>query len=151
MAEIRKSEHKNYLPSYPFPTKEIIEKYILPNQKDVFEKFSEKIKSDAEKDGKRWRKFLESQWLKAASTCKIISILSVPSEWNDESQLVEEIIDMDYQSVADFFWELVWFFEKNTPINQELSTLKELFEAMRKVSKGHTNVIKKELVSTLDK
>jgi hypothetical protein len=61
MEEIRKSNHKNYLPSYPFSTKEIIEKYILPNQKNIFEKFSEKIKSDAEKDGKRGRKFLESQ------------------------------------------------------------------------------------------
>lgn len=151
MEEIRRSEHKNYLPSYPFSTKEIIEKYILPNQKDIFEKFSEKIKSDAEKDGKRWRKFLESQWMKASSTCKIISILSTPSEESNESQLVEEIINMDYQSVADFFWELAWYFETNTPINQELSTLKELFEAMWKVSEKHTDVIKKELLSTLDK
>ena len=27
MEEIRKSNHKNYLPSYPFSTEEIIEKY----------------------------------------------------------------------------------------------------------------------------
>nr|MBR6099800.1 hypothetical protein [bacterium] len=53
MEEIRKSDHKNYLPSYPFSIKEIIEKYILPNQKELFEKFAEKISNDAEKDGKR--------------------------------------------------------------------------------------------------
>jgi hypothetical protein len=41
--------------------------------------------------------------MKAASTCKIISILSALSEESKESQLVEEIINMDYQSVADFF------------------------------------------------
>ncbi len=149
MEEIRKSDHKNYLPSYPFSTKEIIEKYILPNQKNIFKEFSEKIKCDAEKDGKRGRKFLESQWMKIASTCKIISNLSSSSEESDESQLVDEIINMDYQSVANFFWELAWYFETNTPLNQELSTIKELFEAMRKVSEKHTNIIKKELLWTL--
>jgi hypothetical protein len=50
MEEIRKSNHRNYLPSYPFSTKEIIEKYILPNQKNIFEKFAEKITIDARKD-----------------------------------------------------------------------------------------------------
>jgi hypothetical protein len=41
--------------------------------------------------------------MKIASTCKIISNLSPSSEESDESQLVDEIINMDYQSVANFF------------------------------------------------
>jgi hypothetical protein len=87
--------------------------------------------------------------LKASASCKRIAILSKETEWNSDNQLVEEIINMDYQSVANFFWELAWYFETNTPINQELSTIKELFEAMRKVSEKHTNIIKKELLWTL--
>jgi hypothetical protein len=43
MEEIKKSNHRNYLPSYPFSTKEIIEKYIIPNWKYIFEDFSNKI------------------------------------------------------------------------------------------------------------
>ena len=106
MEEIRKSDHKNYLPSYPFSIKEIIKNYILPNQKDIFENFAEKISNDAKKDGGRGRKFLESQWLKASASCKRIAILSKETEWNSDNQLVEEIINMDYQSVADFFEKL---------------------------------------------
>jgi hypothetical protein len=53
METIEKSNHKNYLPSYPFSTEEIIEKYILSNQKIIFEKFAEKIAEDAKKDGER--------------------------------------------------------------------------------------------------
>ena len=150
MEEIRKSDHKNYLPSYPFTTKEIIEKYVLPNQKDIFEKFAEKISDDAKKDGERGRKFLESQWMKASASCKRIAILSKESEWNSDNQLVGEIINMDYQSVADFFEELSKYYEPNNPINQELATIKGLFESMRKVSKNHTNIISKELLNTLN-
>jgi hypothetical protein len=80
MEEIRKSNHRNYLPSYPFSNREIIEKYILPNQRNSFEIFSEKIAKDAKKDGERGRKFLESQGLKAAEICKKISELSENSE-----------------------------------------------------------------------
>ena len=113
MEEIRKSDHKNYLPSYPFSTKEIIKNYILPNQKDIFENFAEKISNDAKKDGERGRKFLESQWLKASASCKRIAILSKETEWNSDNQLVEEIINMDYQSVAEFFKELASYYEVN--------------------------------------
>ena len=151
MEEIRKSDHKNYLPSYSITTKEIIENYILWNQKEIFEKFAEKISDDAGKDGQKWRRFLESQWMKAAASCKRISILSNTWEWNNANQLVKEIIDMDYQSVADFFGELAGYYETNSPINQELSTIKELFEAMWRVSEKHTNLIKKELLGTLRK
>lgn len=150
MEEIRKSDHKNYLPSYPFSTKEIIKNYILPNQKDIFENFAEKISNDAKKDGGRGRKFLESQWLKASASCKRIAILSKETEWNSDNQLVEEIINMDYQSVAEFFKELASYYEVNNPINQELITIKELFESMWKVSEKHTNIINRELLNTLN-
>ena len=150
MEEISKSNHKNYLPSYLFSTKEIIENYILPNQKDIFEKFAEKISNDAKKDGERWRKLLESQWMKASASCKRIAILSKETEWNSDNQLVEEIINMDYQSVANFFKELALYYEVNNPINQELITIKELFESMWKVSKEHTNIINRELLNTLN-
>jgi hypothetical protein len=50
MEEIRKSNHKNYLPSYPFSTEEIIEKYILLNPKNSFKLFAGKIEKDAKKD-----------------------------------------------------------------------------------------------------
>jgi len=151
MEEIRKSNHKNYLPSYPFSTKEIIEKYILPNQKNIFEKFAEKITNDARKDRGRWRLFLESQWLKAASSCRRVSILSDVSKEESDAELVEEIINMDYQSVANFFKELSWYYENSNPINQELTTIAELFESMWKVSEKHTNIINRELLNTLNK
>lgn len=151
METIRKSDHKNYLPSYPFSTEEIIEKYILPNQKNIFEKFAEKITVDARKDGQRWRKFLESQWLKISSTCKRIVLLSIKQEWESDTQLVEEIINMDYQSVAGFFEKLAKYYEVNNPINQELITITELFKSMWKVSEKHTNIINRELLNTLNK
>ena len=151
MEEIRKSNHRNYLPSYPFSTKEIIEKYILPNQKNIFEKFAEKITNDARKDRGRWRLFLESQWLKAASSCRRVSILSNASKEDADAELVEEIINMDYQSVANFFKELSWYYENSNPINQELTTIAELFESMWKVSEKHTNIINRELLNTLNK
>lgn len=151
METIEKSNHKNYLPSYPFSTEEIIEKYILSNQKIIFEKFAEKIAKDAKKDGERWRKFLENQWIKASSTCKRISLLSDAQNWRVEQELVEEIINMDYQSVADFFGKLAKYYEPNNPINQELITITELFKSMWKVSEKHTNIINRELLNTLNK
>ena len=151
METIRKSDHKNYLPSYLFSTEEIIEKYILSNQKNIFEKFAEKIARDSKKDGERGRKFLENQWIKASSTCKRIALLSTKQEWEADTQLVEEIINMDYQSVADFFEKLAKYYEQNNPINQELITVAELFKSMWKVSEKHTNIINRELLNTLNK
>jgi hypothetical protein len=58
---------------------------------------------------------------------------------------------MDYQSVANFFKELAWYYEISNPINQELTTIAELFESMWKVSEKHTNIINRELLNTLNK
>nr|MBR6099799.1 hypothetical protein [bacterium] len=89
--------------------------------------------------------------MKAAASCKRIAILSQKEDNIEENtQLVEEIINMDYQSVAEFFKELASYYEVNNPINQELITIKELFESMWKVSKDHTNIISKELLNTLN-
>ena len=149
MEEIRKSNHRNYLPSYPFSNREIIEKYILPNQRNSFEIFSEKIAKDAKKDGERGRKFLESQGLKAAEICKKISELSENSEGKWDRQLIEEIINMDYQSVAVFFETLKHYFTNKEM--QALTEIEEIFNSMWKVSEKHTNIIGKELVDTLNK
>ena len=152
MEEIRKSNHKNYLPSYPFSTEEIIEKYILFNPKNSFKLFAEKIEKDAKKDWERGRKFLETQGLKAAEICKKISELSENSEAKGEenSQLIEEIINMDYQSVVDFFQLLKSYFQENEEVYQNLSSIVKSFQEMRKVSEKHTNIINKELIQTLN-
>ncbi|MBQ9553867.1 hypothetical protein IJU97_02675 [bacterium] len=50
MEEIKQSEHKDYLPSYPFSTGELIELFVLPNQKEIFLEIAEKLHQDAEND-----------------------------------------------------------------------------------------------------
>lgn len=151
MEEIKESEHKNYLPSYPFSFEEIIENFLQPSMKDVFFAFSEKIHNDAQKDGEKGRNFLKQQWEKAASCCKRIAELSEESDWDSKHEiLVEEIINMDYSSVSSFFGTFAKKFKENTPLHQELKTLEELFAWMWKVSEKHTKVISKELVETLN-
>lgn len=150
MEEIRKSNHKNYLPSYPFSTEEIIEKYILFNPKNSFKLFAEKIEKDAKKDWERGRKFLERQGLKAAENCKRISEIFMDVKGEENSQLIEEIINMDYQSVVDFFQLLKSYFQENEEVYQNLSSIVKSFQEMRKVSEKHTNIINKELIQTLN-
>ena len=150
MEEIRKSNHKNYLPSYPFSTEEIIEKYILFNPKNSFKLFAEKIEKDAKKDWERGRKFLERQGLKAVENCKRISEIFMDAKGEENSQLIEEIINMDYQSVVDFFQLLKIYFQDNEEVYQNLSSIVKSFQKMRKVSEKHTNIINKELIQTLN-
>lgn len=151
MEEIKKSNHRNYLPSYPFSTKEIIEKYIIPNWKYIFEDFSNKIAWDAEKDWARGRNFLKDQWIKASNCCKKLAMVAEQNEWNHNPKLVEEIINMDYKSVADFFEELSNYYKLNKTIYQELIVVKEIFDSMWKVSASHTNIISKALRDAINK
>lgn len=150
MEEIKQSEHKDYLPSYPFSTGELIELFVLPNQKEIFLEIAEKLHQDAENDWKKGRKFLQEQGGKASRTCKRISEISGGTpEKHGNKQLVEELINMDYASVANFFKQLSSYYDENSPLFQELKNLKELFESMRKVSEKHTKVISKELLDNL--
>jgi hypothetical protein len=64
---------------------------------------------------------------------------------------VEEIINMDYKSVADFFEELSNYYKLNKTIYQELIVVKEIFDSMWKVSASHTNIISKALRDAINK
>lgn len=142
--------HKNYLPSFSESHEEIIKSIILPNQNKIFHIFAEKITHDANEDEKRKRIFLANTGKIIAEHCqKLHDLLSSEKNKTQEDinliQLVKEIIDMDYQSVAKFFQLLLSFsnhlWENDAKIH--LEAIITGFETLRSKSEKHTTVVSK--------
>lgn len=151
MEEIKSSYHKNYLPSYPGSFEDIIKDKILLHPWVSFKLFSEKFLKDAKKDWERGRKLLERDWKSISELCSKLGELYVDQDnWdNEDAQLVEEVVNMDYQSVA-------WFFALLKDIVGENNSQKEYFDKiiwylnhLWRLSENHTIIIKKEISDIL--
>lgn len=142
--------HKNYLPSFPESQEEIIKNIVLPNQDKIFYLFAKKITQDANEDEKKERFFLAKTGKLIAEHCQNLhNLLSSEENKKQENinltQLVKEIIDMDYQSVVKIF-QLLLSFSNHLWKNDAKIHLEAIiagFEALRSKSKRHTTVISK--------
>lgn len=144
---MKKSNHKNYIEWHWRNWNEIIKEIIIPYQNKIFESFSNKFKLDAQADWNRRRKKLQELWLKCAENCKKIhEILSLnfTQQCNptDNTQIVNNIVNMDYWSVEIFFRKLKIQYRKQQQIYMLLDDTKKNLWEMRKISKKHTNIIK---------
>ena len=149
--EVKSSYHKNYLPSYSGSFEDIIKDKIVSYPWVFFKLFSEKFLKDAKKDWKRGRKLLERDWKAISELCSKLSELYVDQgNWDSKDlQLVEEVVDMDYHSVA-------WFFALLKDVLGESDSQKEYFDNiiwyldhLWKLSENHTVIIKKEILDVL--
>lgn len=143
---MEKSNHRNFVEIYWRNRNILIQNDILPYQKAIFDLFRVKFEYDAKKDLERWRKKLFELWQKCADNFRMIhSILKEDNIYdNDEDEIfnsVQNIVDMDYWSVYEFFCSLKEKYADNTQIYQLLDDICNNISEMRRISKKHTNII----------
>lgn len=143
---MEKSNHKNFVETYERDWDTLIQNEILPYQEAIFDLFSAKFKHDAEQDLKRWRKKLFELWQNCANKFEEIhSILKDECFYdNNEDEIfnfVQNIVNMDYWSVYEFFCTLKKNFANNPEINMLLDDICNNISEMRRISKKHTNII----------
>lgn len=145
---MEKSNHKNYIEWFDRDWPLLVKTKIIPNEKEIFELFSQKFHRDALKDNERWRETLRNHWEICSESCKNIH---VALQWIDNvnhslKDLVKNICDLDYESLQDIFQKIkleyfdTWWDES---IINELDTICKSLDKMRQISKKHTNVISK--------
>lgn len=145
---MEKSNHKNYVEWFDRDWPLLVKTKIIPNEKEIFELFSQKFHRDALKDNERWRENLRNYWEICSESCKNIH---VALQWIDNinpslKELVKNICDLDYESLQDIFQKIkleyfnTWWDEN---IINELDTICKSLDKMRQISKKHTNVISK--------
>ena len=143
---MEKSNHRNFVEIYWRNRNILIQNDILPYQKAIFDLFRVKFEYDAKKDLERLRKKLFELWQKCADNFRMIhSILKEDNIYdNDEDEIfnsVQNIVDMDYWSVHEFFCSLKEKYADNTQIYQLLDDICNNISEMRRISKKHTNII----------
>ena len=145
---MEKSEHNNYIDWYDRNWSLLVKSQIIPNEKQIFELFSQKFFDDANDDLGRWRKKLWDKWKVCATSChEIHNILS----WNIKENsglktLVEDIVKLDYWSLWEVFQRIkLEYFNKwwNEKIIEQLDNICKSIDEMWRISKRHTNVISK--------
>lgn len=143
---MEKSSHKNFIEWLWRKRDKIIKDQIIPYQDRIFDSFSNKFKLDAKADRNRWRKKLGELWLKCAENCKqiheILTLDSCQSDSKDITWTVNNIINMDYWSVEEFFEKLKNRYKKHPQVYILLDDTKKNLWEMRRISKKHTNIIK---------
>lgn len=145
---MEKSNHKNYIEWFERNWLLLVKTQIIPNEKEIFELFSQKFHKDALKDNERWREKLRNYWEICSESCKNIH---VALQWIDNinpslKELVKNICDLDYESLQDIFQKikLEYFNTKwDESIINDLDTICKSLGKMRQISKKHTNVISK--------
>ena len=143
-----KSSHRNFVEWYWRNREIIIRDNVLPYQSAIFDIFSKKFDFDAQKDLLRWRKKL---W-RLGNSCaeelsKIHSILNSWTVSDDELdeiiEIVENVVDMDYDSVKEFFYTLKKEYSENWKIKERLNQICDNISKMWEISQDKTNIITK--------
>lgn len=145
---MEKSNHKNYIEWFNRDWPLLVKTQVIPNEKEIFELFSQKFHKDALKDCERWREYLRNMWEICSESCKNIHIAL---QWIDNINaslkgLVKNICDLDYESLLEIFRRIkLEYFNtwKDEDIVEELDNICNTLDKMRKISKNHTNVISK--------
>ena len=143
---MEKSSHRNFVEWYKRNRDALISNEILPYQDAIFDLFNVKFKFDAKKDWEKWRVKLEELWLKCANKCKEIH---ETLQWNndffyeydDTMEMVNNIVNMDYWTLQNFFDTLKDKYKQNTQVYKLLSEISDCVWEMRKISKKYTNII----------
>lgn len=140
------SLHKNYIEWYWRDRNTVINERITPYQDTIFDIFSKKFQIDAQDDTSKWRIKLRDLWLSCADECyKIHSILKKDEKTiytdNEAALIVNDIINMDYNSVANFFETLKTTYKGNHEIIDLLNDIQKNVEEMRSISKKHVQII----------
>ena len=138
-----KSDHKNFINWYGRNRNHVIQEEIIPCQKAIFQQFSQKFSTDAEKDLARWRVKLYERWNICAQSCNNIHSMLQTSEslYEKFNDIANNIVNMDYESVSDFFIILKEHYKQNNDISHEIDNIIKHLSKMRKISKNHTNII----------
>lgn len=145
---MEQSNHKNYIKWVDRNWPLLVKKQILPNEKKIFDLFSQKFAKDAEADLNRWRKKLRELWNLCANSChEIHEILAWEVENHPElKELVKNIVNLDYESLWEVFSKIqleyfnTWWDEQ---VQKHLQNIQNYIKKMRQISKKHTNVISK--------
>lgn len=144
---MEKSNHKNYIEWYDRNRNDVIAKKVIPYEKNIFELFNQKFYEDAQKDGDRGREWLMSLGISCANCCRMIheNLVWVDLLDVDLKNTVNSIVNMDYDSLCEFFATLKSTYAEqwNQYIVDKISQICIYLDKMRKISKKHTNVITK--------
>lgn len=143
-----KSNHKNYIEWFDRNWSLLVKTQIIPNEKEIFELFSQKFHRDALKDNERWREVLRNRWEICSEYCKNIH---VALQWIDDinpslQELVKNICDLDYKSLLEIFQRIrLEYFNtwRDEDIVEDLDNICSSLDKMRQISQKHTNVISK--------
>lgn len=145
---MEKSDHRNFVELYWRNRDAIIQNDILPYQKAIFNLFSAKFEYDAKKDLEKWRKKLSYLGEKCANEFREIHLILKWENFDDNDEdeifnLIQNIINMDYWSVEEFFNTLKENYKDNPKIYNMLDNICNDISEMRRISKKHTNIISK--------
>ena len=143
-----KSKHNNYVEEFERNWPLLVKTKVIPNEKQIFELFSQKFHRDAIKDNERWREKLRDFWEICSESCKNIH---VALQWIDNidpslQDLVKNICNLDYQSLLEIFQRIrLEYFNtwRDENIVDDLDRICKSLDKMRQISKEHTNVISK--------
>lgn len=143
-----KSKHNNYVEWFERNWPLLVKTRIIPNEKEIFDLFSQKFHGDAIKDNERWREKLRDLWEICSESCKNIH---VALQWIDNinpslKELVKNICDLDYESLLEIFQRIrLEYFNtwRDENIVDDLDRICKSLDKMRQISKKHTNVISK--------
>lgn len=147
---IKNSTHKNYVPGYGRNFQKIINEIIEKNENQIYKIFQNKFALDAQKDWNRWRKKLEEWWNNCAHLCENLYLIFwlTYNENKDYSNLinnVNNICNMDYNSIWEFFEKLKEYYEKkwNEKAIQNINWIIKNIKQMRRISEKHTTISQK--------
>ena len=145
---MEKSSHKNFVVQFWRNRDLLIDNKIIPYQNNIFDLFNDKFKSDAQKDWIRWRRKLEELWSKCGDNCEHIHqiLVSKNTSFDEYANIIEtvnNIVNMDYWSLQDFFGALKNKYKDITQIYELLNEIIDDIWEMRRISKKHTNIITK--------
>ena len=134
--------HKNYVEWFWRNRDTIINTQLLPNQDEIFNLFSNKFHDDAEKDWSKGRVRLQTRWETCANACNEIH----NSLWwditnNEElTNLVKNIVNLDYWSLQDFFITLRKSYSNNPEILTHIDNICKQLKKMWDISEPHTTI-----------
>lgn len=147
------SKHKNYIERFDWSWEEFFDKYILPYKDDIFALLSQKIKNDGIKDISANKPKIGNRWMEASNlSYEIHNVLSqnptdnlLPNLNNQKYKTVEDLINMDYETVSEVFKTISKRFDelKEIESSQKACKISELFAKMREKSQKHTDIIKR--------
>lgn len=134
--------HKNYVEWFWRDRKTLTETQLIPNQNEIFNLFSQKFHSDAEKDWSKGRVHLQARWETCANACNEIHNILWWNITNNEEliSLINNIVNLDYKSLQDFFITLKDIYSNNPEVQTHINNVCEQLKKMWDVSKPHTTI-----------